>query len=823
MTSRGITSYNNQSKQSLAGAKLLAVGELNVTQSGSPSLHAATCVTATPQEIMYSPTANFTNQGGASWDAIITPFQINGSSTRLPTMPTSAGEGCVKSQSNQVDPPIDDWTPPIINISYLNPFMGVGALAHGTATHYDGTILFNGGASSDQNLINRGSVPSDLRPMALRGPLIIQGWGYDLNGKPIPNEQDDEDAARGGEFVSSQLKDEFLDKWTEKRETWPVAPVDLRYDRTRKVWTVPSTFRIIQAKATESDGVPAGNSGEAQPLNIEKVYKSDGTEVEEPKITVTNPSWNANIESGKSFFAFYDTKDCTYYPLAASGGVSSGSGVKIRDGSGCGYSPSVSTCQYVTGCITFGSGLGVVNEGYGNYAVNAMHYISSSGDGRCPGSEDIAKTYFNHLNVGSGLKAKDNGDCSFTIESCDSGVKIAANPSCSLGPAWGPEKLELITFEHGFDVTVDGGTPNAYIVDNDLRFGGNRFADIIPRSGLQLTASADCVYYLDATGIGTGCDPVVVAGTGISVETGVDEGCVEYTVSFTGCETTLVEGTGIQITKDECEYTIDAKPTCHNTVSVSDDCLVLVETNLGDCTNYDISISGGCKTNWENPSWSLCGYPVENGDDITFSTVGCASVDCSSHNVEITVPGTTITAGSGIQVTADGSCGHIIDAEVSCNTIVGTTDDCLIVTGPSPGVECPEYLIEIKQSCKDAWDEKPSWELCNWLVADGANVTVSGGGCATVDCDAGHIQIDVPCTTINGGHCISVVENSANDFTISVTGSCTGGGGGSCTHEGTTTVAFVSDVCCVGSGLDIKYGSMTFVDGCFSGYTTSGC
>jgi hypothetical protein len=770
---------------------------------------------------MYSPTANFTNQGGASWDAIITPFQIGAASSRLPTMPTSAGQGCVKSQSNQVDPPVNEWTPPTINISYLNPFMAAGAAAHGDATHYDGTILFNGGTTSDQNLINRGSIPSDLRPMALRGPLIIQGWGYDLNGKPIPNKVDNETSARQGTFETGSLKDQFLDKWTEKRETWPVAPVDLRYDRTRKVWTVPNTFRIIQVNAT--GGVPAGSSKECDPTNIDTVYKSDGTTVSSPKITVTNPSWNANIESGKSFFAFYDTKDCTYYPLAASGGGGSGSGINIIDSTFCdtSYSPSVTTCQPVTGCVTFGNGLGVVNDGEGDYTVNALYYISSAGAGRCDNASDFGKTYFNHLKVGSGLRAIDNGDCSFTIQGCNP-VDIAANTYCGgKGNNVIDTPLELITFEHGFYVTAEGN--NSYKVDNDLRLDGNRFYNIVPRSGLKLTPFGNCEYYIDTTGIT--CHPVVIAGTKMEVVTGTnpDDGCKEFTVNWTGCETDIIAGSGIQVTKDECEYTIDFNG-CHTTVSVSDDCLVLNDTDVGDCKNYDISLDTACKTDWESPNWSLCGSTVNKGDNITFSTVGCASVDCSSNNVEITVPVTTIAAGSGIQVTADGSCGHTIDAVVSCNTIVGTTDPCLNITGPSPGDPCPEYHIEILQSCKDSWEEKPSWELCDWVVADGANVTIEGDGCAEVTCVAGSITVDVPCTEIAGGHCIDVVKNSDNNFTISVTGSCTGGGGGgSCTHAGTTNVAFVSDVCCVGSGLDIKYGSMTFVDGCFSGYSTAGC
>ena len=819
--------YRDSSQRNSSAPKVIIGAEINIVEAGDKK--ATFGCTATPQEIMGAANNNFANQGGASWDAVISPFQIGGSSSKLPTMPTSASAACVVSQSNHVDPPVNEWTPPVIDISYLNPFKRDSDPVHGQGDHYDGTILFNGDKNDGQNIPNvkaaGGSFPTDIRPIALRGPLVIQGWGYDLNGKPIPNKEDGETDSRQGTFVSTNLKDEFLDDWIQKRETWPVAPVDLRYDRLRKVWTVPNTFRIIQVKAT--GGVPAGTSAtDCEPLNIDTVYKSDGTTVSSPKITVTNPSWNANIESGKSFFAFYDTKDCTYYPLAASGGGSGGSGIKIIDSTFCdtSYSPSITTCQDVTGCITFGNGLGVVNDGGGDYTVNALYYISSAGAGRCDGASDITKTYFNHLKVGSGLKATDNGDCSFTIEGCNS--KIAANTYCGgKGNTVIDTALDLITFEHGFYVTAEGG--NNYKVDNDLRLDGNRFYNIVPRTGLKLTPFGNCEYYLDATGIGTGCDPVVVAGTGISVETGVDEGCVEYTINWTGCETTLVEGTGIQITKDECAYTIDYNG-CHTTIGTSLDSCIIITDNMTDCHEYLIELDEDCIRDLiptpESYAWSLCGSAVNNGDNITFSAGGCATVTCAAGNVEIDVPAPTITAGTGIQVTADGSCGYIIDAEVSCNTIVGTTDDCLIVTGPlTPGDPCPEYHIEIKQSCKDAWEEKPSWEFCDTVVQDGDAITFTQAGCVSLNCVGHNLEIDVPCTTINGGHCISVVENSANDFTISVTGSCTGGGGGSCTHEGTTNVAFVSDVCCVGSGLDIKYGSMTFVDGCFSGYSTTGC
>jgi hypothetical protein len=74
----------------------------------------------------------------------------------------------------------------------------------------------------------------DYRLLALRGPLILQGWGYDVNGKPIPNRADSEAGASGGNFVSTGLQDKFIDNFLRKPHTWPCGAVDLRWDRQRK-------------------------------------------------------------------------------------------------------------------------------------------------------------------------------------------------------------------------------------------------------------------------------------------------------------------------------------------------------------------------------------------------------------------------------------------------------------------------------------------------------------------------------------------------------------------------------------------------------------
>ena len=430
MRSRDTTSYNNQSKQTLAGAKLLAAGEINVVSSSG---NAGICAATSPQEVMYSPVDNFDNQGGASWDAIISPFQINGGSSKLPTMPTTASNGCIRSQSNEIDPPITGWTPPIVNISYLNPFKRPADPSHASPsdTHYDGTIIYNGDKDDNQNLINRVAAgegfPNDLRPMALRGPLVIQGWGYDLNGKPIPNKADSEANARGGTFVSTNLKDEFLDSWIQKRETWPVAPVDLRYDRDRKVWTVPNGFRII--RATAKGDINRGSAGSATANNIDTVYGSDGATVSDKTISVTNPSFNSDISAGQEFFTFFDTKDCTYYPIGAGSGGGGGGG------SGC------ISISRASSCGSTGSGEHESDGSYNSYSSliisNGLKGVpyGASGSG-CGGSgltlstiHKIGGSVFENIVAAGSVSiiqtAAQHGSCDYTISGSDTSCEFA--------------------------------------------------------------------------------------------------------------------------------------------------------------------------------------------------------------------------------------------------------------------------------------------------------------------------------------------------------------------------------------------------------------
>jgi hypothetical protein len=73
----------------------------------------------------------------------------------------------------------------------------------------------------------------------LKGPLVVAGWGFDIDNKPVPN-------ASPNYPDNSQMY--FEDNWLRKPWKWKCGPVDLRWDDRRKVWTAPSPMKIVRLK-----------------------------------------------------------------------------------------------------------------------------------------------------------------------------------------------------------------------------------------------------------------------------------------------------------------------------------------------------------------------------------------------------------------------------------------------------------------------------------------------------------------------------------------------------------------------------------------------
>ena len=269
-----------------------------------------------------------------------------------------------------------------------------------------GKLLMQSGGMSEGGSL-QSDYNEDYRFLALRGPLMIHGWGYDLNGKPIPNKAGDSI----GSFQTSysNLKDEFKDDWLANSRTWPVAPVDLRFDRKRGVWTSPNAFRLYQIEV--SGNIGPGADGKGIVIKTKNDITSGGSPVESPTIDVEN--WtNTQIESGAKAMAYYDTAECKYWIIPPPSGTS---GVLKVGTTGC-CEDACNPCTGLTGCFMIGSGLEgnwPSGLGIGDFVVTGPKIQS----GDCQGTPQNEPESFDKLIFVSGMRlAKtDPSGCTWKI------------------------------------------------------------------------------------------------------------------------------------------------------------------------------------------------------------------------------------------------------------------------------------------------------------------------------------------------------------------------------------------------------------------------
>ena len=98
-------------------------------------------------------------------------------------------------------------------VTDLNPFIephDFSIFAQGSGVPTDGLAISVSGYAED----------SQYRPIALRAPLVLCGWGYDTDGNPVPSGGD-------GEFLTNHRR---------RQDKWKVGPLDARWDNDRKVW-----------------------------------------------------------------------------------------------------------------------------------------------------------------------------------------------------------------------------------------------------------------------------------------------------------------------------------------------------------------------------------------------------------------------------------------------------------------------------------------------------------------------------------------------------------------------------------------------------------
>jgi len=174
------------------------------------------------------------------------------------------------------------------------------AMHDGSSAPTDLNYMVRGEPNEDENRsldieVDKYQDGDNIRGAALRGPLLMAGWGYDLKGYPVPNDD------------PAKPNNKFLKHWLHKPKDWKVGPVDLRWDEDRGVWSAAGAFKLVRVKldrwvnpASEVEGV--------------LVDESEGGA--EKQVCVYNNT-DRPLRKDWVVIAWYDTTTCTYYVIEA--------------------------------------------------------------------------------------------------------------------------------------------------------------------------------------------------------------------------------------------------------------------------------------------------------------------------------------------------------------------------------------------------------------------------------------------------------------------------------------------------------------------------
>lgn len=183
----------------------------------------------------------------------------------------------------------------LISQTDMNPFQNPSGFSFNTVAMlrndsgligHDFEVLGRSGADVAGliNAVGSGSTQyaSDYSFMALRGPLVMKGWSYDVYGYPVPNKVDIRaggEAGTNGYLTSGLDPLKFHDAHLKKPDMWPVAPIDLKLDRGRGLWVDGNQTIFMQVV---SGDIEHGTSGKARLLNGVYMTESTGIVQREP-------------------------------------------------------------------------------------------------------------------------------------------------------------------------------------------------------------------------------------------------------------------------------------------------------------------------------------------------------------------------------------------------------------------------------------------------------------------------------------------------------------------------------------------------------------
>lgn len=206
------------------------------------------------------------------------------------------------------------------------------------------------------------------RFFGLRGPIMVHSWGYDLQGYPVPNSSGEYKFGAGNEILrdsngdpvgknqvlqsdgtwSAPYKENtFYKGWAQLPTTWPVGPLDLRWDSNARVWTIGANYKPVWV-VIETDLLDKTST--ARGIIVESSYDNTPLPQGLRKVVFVKDSLGIfSAPRGAALYCKYDPDNGFYEPiynrpLMTSGQLLGGLNATIFNG----YTPSVVSADIVS-------------------------------------------------------------------------------------------------------------------------------------------------------------------------------------------------------------------------------------------------------------------------------------------------------------------------------------------------------------------------------------------------------------------------------------------------------------------------------------------
>jgi len=120
---------------------------------------------------------------------------------------------------------------------------GPNVALYNSVEFLNGEQIGSGDFSQYKNIYPSGALElNSVKGVGFKAPIILTGWGYDIDGNPVPSDSGDPTVFASGAFRNPSL--------------WKSGPLDTRWDPIRGVWSAGTSTKVFLSKVTSTYNPP---------------------------------------------------------------------------------------------------------------------------------------------------------------------------------------------------------------------------------------------------------------------------------------------------------------------------------------------------------------------------------------------------------------------------------------------------------------------------------------------------------------------------------------------------------------------------------------